>query len=179
MTETTVPPSAQVMPAGHAGFVTRFSTFVIDVVVINLTFALAGLVVQFVVSALGGTDARLSEAPALSSVAFVLWWFTYAAVSLATFGQTAGMAVFGVRALRADGRPLGGGRAVVRVLAFPLSFLLFGFGFALIVLRRDRRALHDLIARTCVVYDWDVRTARSPFLGGGRLKRAHRAPPIT
>ena len=70
------------------------------------------------------------------------------------------MAVFGVRAVRADGGDLDTWHAVLRVLAFPLSFLLFGFGFVLIVLRRDRRALHDLIARTAVVYAWDARAAR-------------------
>ena len=54
--------------------------------------------------------------------------------------------------------------AIVRVLAFPLSFLLFGLGFVLILLRRDRRALHDLIASTAVVYAWDARAARLRFL---------------
>jgi uncharacterized RDD family membrane protein YckC len=53
---------------------------------------------------------------------------------------------------------------VIRVLVLPLSFLLFCFGFILIVLRRDRRALHDLIADTAVVYAWDARAARLRFL---------------
>ncbi len=53
---------------------------------------------------------------------------------------------------------------MIRVLALPLSFLLFGLGFLLILLRRDRRALHDLIARTAIVYAWDARAARLRFL---------------
>ena len=57
-----------------------------------------------------------------------------------------------------------GGTRSVRVLALPLSFLLFGLGFLLILLRRDRRALHDLIASTAVVYAWDARAARLRFL---------------
>jgi uncharacterized RDD family membrane protein YckC len=48
----------------------------------------------------------------------------------------------------------------VRTLAFPLSFLLLGLGFLGILLRRDRRALHDVIAGTTVVYAWDAREAR-------------------
>ena len=74
------------------------------------------------------------------------------------------MAAFGVRAVRADGGDLGAWHAVLRVLALPLSFLLLGFGFVLIVLRRDRRALHDLIAGSAVVYAWDARAARLRFL---------------
>ena len=55
-------------------------------------------------------------------------------------------------------------RAVVRILALPLSFLLFGLGFAGIVFQRQNRALHDFIAGTVVVYSWDARAARIRFL---------------
>jgi uncharacterized RDD family membrane protein YckC len=55
-------------------------------------------------------------------------------------------------------------QAIVRVLVTPLSFLLFFLGFWLILFRRDRRALHDLIAGTAVVYAWDARAARLRFL---------------
>ena len=74
------------------------------------------------------------------------------------------MALIGVRVVRADGSHLSTRRVVVRVLALPLSFLLFGLGLALIVLRGDRRALHDLIAGSAVVYAWDARAARLRFL---------------
>ena len=74
------------------------------------------------------------------------------------------MAVVGLRAVRKDGSNLDARHAVVRVLFFPLSFLLFGLGFLLVLLKRDRRALHDLIADTAVVYAWDARAARVRFL---------------
>ena len=93
-----------------------------------------------------------------------MWAFVYFAYPLAASGRTLGMAIVGVRAVRADGSDINGTHAVVRVLALPLSFLLFGLGFLLIVLRRDRRALHDLIASTAVVYAWDARAARLRFL---------------
>ena len=49
-------------------------------------------------------------------------------------------------------------------LALPLSFLTLGIGFLLILLRRDRRALQDLVGGTAVVYAWDARAARLRFL---------------
>jgi uncharacterized RDD family membrane protein YckC len=55
-------------------------------------------------------------------------------------------------------------RATIRTLAFPLSFLLRGLGFTGIFLQRNRRALHDMIAGTAVVYTWDARAARLRFL---------------
>jgi uncharacterized RDD family membrane protein YckC len=74
------------------------------------------------------------------------------------------MAVLGVRVVQADGAPLEWRHAVVRVLALPLSIVFFGLGMLLILLRRDRRALHDLIARTAVVYSWHARPSRIKFL---------------
>ena len=73
---------------------------------------------------------RLSESSVGSRVALVVWAFVYFAYPLAASGRTLGMAIVGVRAVRADGSDIDGTHAVVRVLALPLSFLLFGLGFA-------------------------------------------------
>ncbi len=53
---------------------------------------------------------------------------------------------------------------MIRTLVFPLSFLLLGLGFTGILFQRDRRALHDMIAGTAVVYYWPARAARLRFL---------------
>jgi hypothetical protein len=53
---------------------------------------------------------------------------------------------------------------VLRTLALPLSFLTLGLGFVGIVTNREHRALHDRIAGSTVVYDWDARAARLRFL---------------
>jgi uncharacterized RDD family membrane protein YckC len=148
----------------YAGFVTRLGGFLIDVTVIAVTFALAGQALDYILTALLGRPFRLSDAPLASGVALAAWAFFYCAYPLAVAGRTPGMAAVGLRAVRTDGGALGARRAIVRVLAFPLSFLLFGFGFLLILLKRDRRALHDLVAGTAVVYGWDARAARLRFL---------------
>jgi uncharacterized RDD family membrane protein YckC len=77
------------------------------------------------------------------------------------------MALFGVRVVRDDGTDASGRRAVVRTLALPLSFLLLGLGFVGILLGGRRRALHDVIAGTAVIYSWDARAARLRFLSRG------------
>jgi uncharacterized RDD family membrane protein YckC len=150
---------------GHyAGFVTRFASFTVDVLVIAILFALGGHVVEYVLSVLLREPVRLGETSVAARIALAAWAFVYLAYPLSASGRTFGMAVLGVRAVRADGGDLATRHAVGRVLALPLSFLLFGFGFILILLRRDRRALHDLIARTAIVYAWDARAARLRFL---------------
>jgi uncharacterized RDD family membrane protein YckC len=142
----------------YAGFMTRLGGCLIDIVVIFAVFSLAGHVVEYVASF------ELADWPVVSGLMLAGWAFFYCAYPLAVGGRTFGMAVVGLRAVRADGRDLDTRRAVLRVLAFPLSFLLFGFGFLLVLLKRDRRALHDLVAGTAVVYAWDARAARLRFL---------------
>ena len=157
--------------ARPAGIATRFAAFVFDVIAIFVSFAIGGRVIEFVMSVLLRQQVRLAEAPTASTVALIVWAFLYCTVSLASSGQTPGMSILGVRVVDKDGRPLKTRHAIVRVLAFPFSLLLLGLGIVLILLRRDRRALHDLIGRSRVVYAWDVGASRSRFIVGNRASR--------
>ena len=98
------------------------------------------------------------------AIIFVIWEFFYFGYSWAASGRTFGMAVLGIRVVGADGAALDPWRGVVRALVFPLSFLFLGLGFLGILVQREHRALHDLIAGSCVVYAWDARAARLRFL---------------
>src|SRR5262249_14595033 len=85
---------------------------------------------------------------------------------------------FGVQVLTDDGYDVSPRRAIVRTLVFPLSFLILGLGFLGILLGDQRRALHDVIAGTVVVYAWDARAARLRFLSRESSPGADRpAPP--
>ncbi len=164
MNADTVSHHEEELQGTYAGIVTRFTGFAIDAFVILVAFALAGNVFDYVASAVFGADSELRDAPWLSSIVLAGWAFLYCAYSLAADGRTLGMAIVGLRAVAKDGRPLTTRQAMVRVLVTPLSVPLFFLGFWLILFRRDRRALQDLIAGTAVVYTWDARAARLRFL---------------
>ena len=165
MTASTPAPAPDPALQGHyVGIATRFAGFIIDVFMIAVLFSVGGHVIDYVLSVLLSKPVQFSDTSTVARVALVLWAFVYCAYPLSASGRTFGMAALGVRAVRADGRDLTTRQAIVRVLVFPLSFLLFGLGFILILLRRDRRALHDLIASTAVVYAWDARAGRLRFL---------------
>ena len=135
-----------------ANIATRFAAFLVDVVAVNVLFTLGAVVIERVLGLFTGRSVTLTDAELAYRIGFGVWVFAYCAYPLATAGQTAGMAVLGLRAVRPGGVALSPARAVLRVVVFPLSFLLFGAGFVLIVLRRDHRALHDLLAGSSVVY---------------------------
>ena len=61
----------------------------------------------------------------------------------------------------ADGRPLRFVRAVLRLLGALLSVLLLFLGYLMILVDGRRRALHDRLVGSVVVYVPSVRTPRS------------------
>jgi uncharacterized RDD family membrane protein YckC len=148
----------------YAGFASRFVAFVVDEGTAIGLFALFLAAISFSASVLTGKSIHWNRSDFWVALAFVGWEFLYFAYSWAASGKTVGMAVFGVRVVRPDGTFVSGRQAVVRTLAFPLSFLLLGLGFLGIVVGEKRRALHDVIAGTAVVYSWDARAARLRFL---------------
>jgi uncharacterized RDD family membrane protein YckC len=144
----------------HAGFMSRFIAFGFDCVLSVGVFELVLAAVSFAASVLTGTSIHWNRGDQWVTLAFFAWEFLYFAYYWMASGKTPGMVILGVQVVGQDGSHVGAKRGLVRTLAFPLSFLLLGLGFLGILLRRDRRALHDVIAGTTVVYDWDAREAR-------------------
>jgi uncharacterized RDD family membrane protein YckC len=150
---------------GHyAGSVSRFLAFIIDAAVSTGLFALGLAAASLAVQVVTGHSVSWSRTNIVVAAIFAAWEFFYFGYSWAASGRTFGMAVLGVRVVRADGTGLDPWRGVVRALAFPLSFLFLGLGFLGILVQRKHRALHDLIAGTAVTYAWDARAARIRFL---------------
>jgi len=169
----TVPPAARPGFQGHfAGVASRFTAYVADLALVTGVFTLLLAGASFVASVLTNQSVSWNRTNIVVTILYFGWLFVYFAYSWAASGKTFGMAMLGVRVVSADGADATARQAVIRTLAFPLSFLIFGLGFAGIVLQRDRRALHDLIAGTAVVYAWDARAARLRFL-------AREKPPVT
>jgi uncharacterized RDD family membrane protein YckC len=148
----------------YAGFASRFAAFVADVVVLTGIFMLALAAVNFAASILTGTSIDFNRSDTWVVIAYLVWGFLYFAVFWGLNGRTAGGALFGLQVRTSDGGDVSGRRAIGRTLAFPLSFLILGLGFLGILLGDRRRALHDVIAGTVVVYSWDARAARLRFL---------------
>jgi uncharacterized RDD family membrane protein YckC len=161
----TTPPAAELnFQDRFAGAASRFTAYVIDVGVSTGVFTLAVAGASFVASVITNKSVSWDRTNIVVTILYLLWEFLYFAYSWAASGKTFGMALLGVRVISADGAAATVRQAVIRTLVFPLSFLLLGLGFLGIVLQHDRRALHDLIAGTAVIYAWDARAARLRFL---------------
>jgi uncharacterized RDD family membrane protein YckC len=154
---------------GHyAGFASRFAAFVVDLVVLTGIFVLVLAAINFMASVLAGKSLEFNRNNAWVVVAYAVWAFIYFAHFWGLNGKTAGGALFGLQVVTNDGGDVSGRRAIGRTLAFPLSFLILCLGFLGILLSDRRRALHDAIAGTVVIYCWDARAARLRFLSRPR-----------
>jgi uncharacterized RDD family membrane protein YckC len=155
-------------PAGRvtgrfAGPGSRLTEFIIDITLIVALFGVTANVILFCARVVLGIDVSTSNTDNIWwLVAYLGWAFTYFFVSLAITGRTIGKWLVGVRVVERDGTPLRTRAALVRVLTLPLSLLSFGLGLVGIVIGTERRALHDVLAGSVVVYDWGDRPAEMP-----------------
>jgi uncharacterized RDD family membrane protein YckC len=93
------------------------------------------------------------------AVLWVIFALYYVVHGWARRGGTPGMLLCGLRLLDWRHRlPIGYPRALLRLVALFVTCLTLGLGYFLIPFRRDRKALHDLLAGTLV-------THRAPPLG--------------
>jgi uncharacterized RDD family membrane protein YckC len=148
--------------AGHyAGPITRLAAYALDAFASVASYGLLLSLIALLWQLVGRKELTL---PADNSVLWLVglgvWIFVYFAGTWSVAAKTPGMAVLGLRVVQRDGGPLRPHQAAVRALAMPLGALTLGLGYVGIVVGRERRALHDVIAGTAVVYDWDARAAR-------------------
>jgi uncharacterized RDD family membrane protein YckC len=161
--ETPVPRSRRAIISGfYAGPISRLLAYVIDA---SVSFTGFGLIAGAIVGAINtvfGVDLEWDwQAGVLGFLVFSLWLFLYFWVGVAIAGKTLGMSIVGVKVVTNQGRPISPGHAAIRVLVQPISIVTV-VGLLGIVFDRNQRTLHDLAAKTAVVYDWGDRPAELP-----------------
>jgi uncharacterized RDD family membrane protein YckC len=148
---------------GHyAGPITRLAAHALDTAIAGSVFTVASSALLSALQAVGAPINDFNRTGALFLGALFTWLFVYWWAATAVAGRTPGMTVVGLRIVSRTGEPVSGRRALLRVLTLPLSFALLGLGLLGIVFDRERRALHDIIAGSTVVYDWGDRKATLP-----------------
>jgi len=144
------------------GFWARLGAYVIDLMVLGVIFQLAWTPLasarHWVLPEWPKemTDAALQQftqewAPRVLPLYYPIF-FLYTVLLNGRFGATIGKMAAGARIVRPDGSPIGYRRAALRWLAARVSDFACFAGYSLIALRPDKRALHDLLAGTKVIY---------------------------
>ena len=142
-----------------AGFWIRAVALALDVAIFFIVQATYGALARRVGGV--GLDDAWTLRPLLGLFT-LLFAATYTIVLHALFGQTVGKLVVGVRVLAGE-EPPPLGTSLLRFGAYFVSLATFGGGYVMAGLRRDKRALHDLIAGTRVEREpWKAAAAPVP-----------------
>jgi uncharacterized RDD family membrane protein YckC len=152
-------------PRHYGGFWMRFLAVIIDAIIIGVVSAMIRIPLGLVGLGVGLNLGRnpdpnqvLAAMPALMSLiglSFLIQFalsLTYEVYFLTTKGATPGKMALGLKLIRADGGPISAGLAVGRYFAKILSVLTLWIGFIIAGFDREKRALHDHICGTRVVY---------------------------
>ncbi len=135
-----------------AGIVTRGVAIAIDGGAAGALFALFAIGVSGALAALGFADVGTLPSVLGTSAVWLAFVVGYFVVCWSTTGQTIGMRMMGIRLVTRTGSPPNVCRSTLRYFAqFPSILLLFG-GVIMVMFHRQRRALHDVIAGTFVIY---------------------------
>ncbi|MFA9410873.1 MAG: RDD family protein [Deltaproteobacteria bacterium] len=146
----------------YAGPLSRLLAYLVDSFVV---FTGAGLITTIIVGSINVVlEANLQwdwRAGVLGFVAFSVWFFVYFWAGVAISGRTPGMSVLGIKVVEKEGTPVRPRHAAIRALVMPISIATV-VGVLGIVFDARQRALHDVAAKTAVVYDWGDRPAELP-----------------
>jgi len=160
----------------YAGPVTRLLAYLADLGIISVLFGLTLTLVSAAIEVATPWKINLSKDGLGVTIIYLAWAGLYFANSWMLRAKSPGMALLGLRIVRADGTELDRRHALIRIAAFPLGFLTLGLGFLGIILGRSRQAIYDRIADTAVVYGWDARTAKLRAIARDRQESGGAGP---
>jgi uncharacterized RDD family membrane protein YckC len=151
------------MVSGHyAGPVTRGAALAADVFAAVASAGLLGSVTLYLLSILTGGDLTFGSGGWIVQTLGAAWFVVWFWIPVALFGRTVAMAAAGLAVVSRSGETTSFRSAFLRALVLPLSLGFFGLGLIGVLVGRERRALHDVVAGTVVVYDWGERDAERP-----------------
>ena len=152
-----VPREARPFQGHRAGLVTRAAAGAIDlgiVIIASGALYLGITAFDFLLDPRNFTAPTPS--PGLVFAVGCLLLTIYLAVSWTGSGRTYGNHIMGLRVVNSRGRRLHPVGALVRAV----FYVILPIGLLWVVVSGQNRSLQDLVLRTSVIYDWDVRPLR-------------------
>jgi uncharacterized RDD family membrane protein YckC len=154
-----VPREARPFQGHRAGLVTRAAAGAIDVAIVIISLGVSYLAVfAFLFLLEPRTFTAPRPSPGLVYAVGTLLLILYLAVSWMGNGRTYGDHVMGLRVVNHKGRRL----HPLRALARAVLYAVFPIGLLWVLVSGQNRSLQDLVLRTSVIYDWDVRPLPPP-----------------
>jgi uncharacterized RDD family membrane protein YckC len=150
-TASRLAPSPATMP--FAGFWIRALASIVDVLILSgITLGISMATGQGFEEAMGLDGSEWTRRDTITFAVENLFGTIYEALMVARFGGTLGKLICRIRVVTAQGARLSYGHAFLRALAQWVSLLPCGMGYVLVAFDREKRALHDFICNTRVIW---------------------------
>jgi uncharacterized RDD family membrane protein YckC len=136
----------------YAGIVTRGFALAVDAGIATLLYLIGAALVGFVSSLVG----QLRPAWLVGTIAGAAWFLVLAGYFVgfwSSVGQTPGMRIMRLRVRSRANAPPGFVRSLIRLIGLALAIIPCFAGFLPALVDERRRALHDFLAGTIVIYD--------------------------
>jgi len=151
-------PSLYAGPLNYAGFWIRFAAKFIDGIILWIV----QFIIQFIfgmIIGLGFSNSSPDEAgPAVIAMALLMFLISiaiqaaYNGIMVGKFGATVGKMACGLKVVMPDGSPVSMPRAFGRYFAEILNAFTLLIGYIIAAFDNEKRALHDHIASTRVIF---------------------------
>ena len=135
----------------YGGFWIRFAAKMLDGIILFVINMMVYLVVT-IASATAGSPAAAIAGAILNSVIQIAIACAYETWFVGKYGATPGKMACGLRVVMPDGGPVSYARAVGRYFAQWLDWFTLTIGFIIAAFDDQKRALHDRICETRVIY---------------------------
>ena len=140
----------------YAGFWIRFAAKLVDGIIMGVLLGLPMIAIMASMGALQNPPEEPSDTAVLIQLMFqIIYFVAYGAYSIffiGKYGATPGKMACKIKVVDATGTKIGYGRATGRFFAEILSGLIFYIGYIMVAFDDEKRALHDRICNTRVIY---------------------------
>jgi len=138
----------------YAGFWIRFGAKFIDGLIIGIPMMVImfAIMIPAMASNKGNPSPAVTFLPSLVQVGFLFVNMCYQIFFLGKYGATPGKMACKIKVVTSDGAPITYGRAAGRFFSEILSGLICDIGYIIAAFDEQKRALHDHICTTRVVY---------------------------
>ncbi len=145
----------------YAGFWIRVGAYILDSLILGAVNFVIQLLLGLLITGMGGTRATPGSPPdpAMVILGLVVICLAiavpvcYETIMVGKFGATLGKMACKIRVVRSDGTPVGYGLAFGRFFARIVSAIICYVGFMMAGWDEEKRALHDRMCDTRVVYN--------------------------
>ena len=143
----------------YAGFWRRFGAKIIDSIILSAGNMVIGLVAGFIFTPSADASTNPEDVNAMVAGGIILLYFFQIAIAagytsffLGKYASTPGKMALGIKVVRSNGESISYLRAFGRYFAEMLSGIILGIGYLMAAFDKEKRALHDHICDSRVVF---------------------------